>query len=285
MAPISFEQLCLFHKMDREIFSCLVIHWARNPSQTLLIMALWLWLENIGYVSIISKLVGLHPTIINDVAQEAGSCLMCLEQEEFPIPNDGGLLRTTTIVERKISLRVFKQNRFTIIAGIKNVLNKTCSIIFNDILLQVLGRNCASRLPLPHPYRPIIVPGFPHQVFGEFNIPPTNFKVLDLTSFEIWTNMRLFDDVMDIDKTVFITFSRGFPVTKREVVYFFTNTFGVDCIKTIRMGNAKSSHQVMYAIVVLNYVETLDRILNGGRIAKYCVNGKQLWVRKYERRE
>jgi hypothetical protein len=81
--------------------------------------------------------------------------------------------------------------------------------------------------------------------------------------------------VLDIDKTVFLTFSRGFPVTKGEVVYFFTNTFGVDSIKTIRMGNAKSSHQVMFATMVLNCVETLDRILNGGRIAKYCVNGKQ----------
>jgi Fe-S cluster assembly scaffold protein SufB len=67
-------------------------------------------------------LVGLHPIIINDVAQEAGSCLMCLEQEEFPIPDGGGLLRTTTVVERKISPS-FQAKHVHYHNWYKNVLN------------------------------------------------------------------------------------------------------------------------------------------------------------------
>ncbi|XP_058783060.1 uncharacterized protein LOC131657711 [Vicia villosa] len=268
--------------MDRKIFSILVMSLARDPSQSLLVMALWLWLENLGYPSLILKLVSCPHGLINDVAQEAVSCLNCLELENFPIPNDGGLFLTRVLMGRKISLHLFKYKRFTTITGIKNVLNKTCSRIFNDILLDVLGSSSACRFLLPYPYIPVIVPGFPHKVFGEFTISSTNFEMFDMKDGTILKSIL---DVSDQDKTIFLTFSRGFPVSEKEVSYLFTSTFEDDCIKTIVMGNRNSKGQVLYATMVLNYVETLDRILNGRHIAKFRVNGKHIWARKYDRRD
>jgi hypothetical protein len=287
MALISTEELYLFHRMDRKIFSILVIQLARNPCQSLLVMALWLWLENFGYPSLISKLVGISLNTINDVAQEAESCLMCLELANFPIPNNGGLLLTTTILGVEISLQLFKLRRYSIIYGVKNVLNETCARIFDDILLHVLGTTHVSRLIPPYPYyRPMInIPKFPHRLFGKF--PPTNFEEFDRDLFgqRIWENRISFDDLEDEDKTLFLTFSKGFPVTREEVRYFFKIKYGVNCIKGIRMGRRNSNGQVLHATMVVNNLETLDKILNGRRVAKFAFNRKHIWARKYERRE
>jgi hypothetical protein len=47
---------------------------------------------------------------------------LLLEQEEFPIPDGGGLLRTTTVVERKISPS-FQAKHVHYHNWYKNVLN------------------------------------------------------------------------------------------------------------------------------------------------------------------
>ncbi|GAU23151.1 hypothetical protein TSUD_305990 [Trifolium subterraneum] len=188
MVLIPIEQLHLFHKMDRTIFSCLVNHCGREPSESLLIIALWLWLESIGFPSLILKLASFPLITINYVAQEAVFCLECLESGNFSILSIGGLLLTQTIMEREISLTLFK-------------------------------------------------------------------------------------------------LKRGFPVTREEVRYLFTNQFGVYCIKNMRMGSVNSNGQVLYATIVMNNVKTFDRILNGRSLAKFHVNGKHIWARKYKRRE
>lgn len=108
---------------------------------------------------------------------------------------------------------------------------------------------------------------------------------MDLSDPRIWDDdKRTSGDVIDDDKTMFLTFSRGFPVTEEEVRHLFTSTYG-DCIKAMHMGNEDANEQVLFATMVLNDVETLDRILNGKHIAKFRVNGKHIWARKYERRD
>ncbi|TKY74721.1 hypothetical protein E2542_SST03484 [Spatholobus suberectus] len=282
MSPITMEELHQFHKRDRELFSCLVIKLARDPAQSLLVMALWLWLENTGFPNVISKLASLSETLVNALANEAETCLKWLDLENARIPIGGGLPLTSTIIHGDISLQLFSQKRFTAIASIKSILNKICARIFTDILQNIL---CSTSTSLPSTYRPLIVPGFPHPLFGSFIIPPINFEELDLSDPRIWENKGPCDDVTDDDKTMFLTFSRGFPVTEEEVRYLFTNTFG-DCIKVLNMGGcADTSDQVLFATMVLKNVKTVDQILNGKHIAKFRVNGKHIWTRKYERRD
>lgn len=259
---------------------------ARDPAQSLLVMALWFWLENTGFPNIIVKLATLSDTLVNVMSNEAETCLKWLELENARIPNDGGLPLTSTIIDEDITLQLFSKKRFTIIASIKSILNKTCSRIFTDILQNILCNTSTSTSmsPPPSTHTPLIVPGFPHPLFGPFIIPPINFQELDLCDPRIWENKGLCDDITDDDKTMFLTFSRGFPVTEEEVMLFFTNTFG-DCIKTLNMAPGETSDQILFATMVLKNVETIDQILKGQHRAKFRVNGKHIWTRKYERRE
>ncbi|OIV96489.1 hypothetical protein TanjilG_07881 [Lupinus angustifolius] len=287
MSPISVEELYIFHRIDREVFFRLVIRLARNPAQSLLVMAFWLWIESIKYPKFITKLVGLSDPLINTFANEAVTGLRCLEMEYDDTPESGGGLPLTTILmQEEISLQFFRQKRFTIIVGIRCVLNKICARIFTDILQYLLGSaNTSTSISYPSHYRPLVVPGFPHPLFGTFTIPPINFEELDLFDPRIWITMHGYDDgATDDDKTMFLTFSRGFPVTKEEVWHLFTRIYG-DCIKFLNMGNGNINDQVLFATMVLNNVEIVDRILNGMHVAKFRLNGKHIWARKYERRD
>ncbi|XP_057415366.1 uncharacterized protein LOC130710198 [Lotus japonicus] len=364
MAPISVNQLHSFYNLDRVLFNHLITKLSRNPAQSLLVMALWIWLEKLGYPSIIPVLTGLCDALINAMFNEADTCLRWLQLENVPIPNDGGLPLTRIAMHMEISLELFIRRRFTAIAGIKNVLNTVCARIFIDILQKNFGitnntstsarisgntrtrarartstrTNAKSKtiprasvgaspitgtslhfpdIPLiipgfphplfgtrdsarvstnastsagigststslPRPVTPLVIPGFPHPLFGNFTVPPINFEEMDLFDSRIWANTGPHDDITDDDKTMFLTFSKGFPVTEDEVRHLFTSSYG-DCIKVLNMGEMRE--QVLFATMVLNKVEQLDMILNGKFIAKLRVNGKHIWARKYERRD
>ncbi|XP_027348291.1 uncharacterized protein LOC113859806 [Abrus precatorius] len=287
MAPISTEELHLFHKTDREVFCFLIFKVHRDPTQSLLVMALWLWLEHNGYPNIIHRVMGLPSTLVNALVIEALSCLKCLEIENFPIPNGGGLPLTTRLTLRNISLQIFNEKRYTIIAGIKSVLKNICARIFADVLQIVLKSSNISRVGTSRGNilnMPIIVPGFPHPLFGTFDIPPKNFVNLDLSDERIWTGNGPCDEVTDDDKSMFLTFSRGFPVSELEVRELFIYAYG-DCVQTLSMGSTDANNQPLFAIMVLKTVGVVDQVLKGKRVAKLQVNGKHIWARKYERRD
>ncbi|KAF3521873.1 hypothetical protein F2Q69_00048345 [Brassica cretica] len=77
------------------------------------------------------------------------------------------------------------------------------------------------------------------------------------------------------DRTLFLTFSRGFPVSEAEVRLVFTEIYGENCVKGVHMPNQDVQQQSLYARLVLDSVVTVDRILMGG---------KPIWARKFENR-
>ena len=280
MASISVNELHLFHKIDREVFSRLVINLMRDPAESLLVMAVWLWLEEKGYPNIVVKMVEMSDAIVNGLANEAVLCLKCLDPNT-PSPDHvalgGGIPLTATLMEREISLQMFKQNRFSIITGIKNFLNDVCCQIFTDILQRVLA---GTSQPILN--QPFVVSASPHPIFGDITVVPTPMDI-DLPTGEIWS-WQATDCVSEDDRTMFLTFSRGFPVLEEEVRELFTRHFG-DCVESVQMGNVLPNEQPLYAKMVLRSVTAVDQILKGKPISKYRINGKHIWARKYERRD
>ncbi|KAJ7958766.1 Rho guanine nucleotide exchange factor [Quillaja saponaria] len=239
-----------------------------------------MWLEDISYPSIIVKMKGLSDVMVTALAIEAVSCLKCLEGITPPIPHVGGLPLTTTIMRKEISLQMFNQKRFTAVSGIRSFLNNVCARIVTDILQRVLGRTSMSI-----PNVPLVIPGFPHPLFGDLTIVPDKPLGNGISEEKLWGWIPSNDVSVD-DKTMFLTFSRGFPVSEAEVMNLFTVTFG-HCVKSINMGTATtlSGEQPLYATIVLDSVTTVDRILSGKHISKFRINGRHIWARKYERRE
>lgn len=162
------------------------------------------------------------------------------------------------------------------ISGIKEFLNKVCAIIFADILHQTIPRS-----PLNYP---IPVLGFPHPTFGPIKVVPRSLDSI-IPSNELW-GWSLKSDALVDDRTMFLTFSRGFPVSEGEVKELFNSYYGINCVEQVQMMPlASSSNHSLYARMVVHNVSTIDQILCRRSIAKIKINGKHVWARKYEHRE
>ncbi|CAK7353652.1 unnamed protein product [Dovyalis caffra] len=279
MASITVDELHAYHAIDREVFSRLVISLRRDPAESLLVIALWLWLEDKGYPNVISKMTSLENPMLNSLADEAALCLNSLESTVLPIaPKRGTLPHTARLLGKEICLETFLQNKFAAISGIKNFLNTICARIFTDILQFVLAG--ASQVIAN---QPLVVPGFPHPVFGDVTIlarsVDNDFPVGGLWGWDPTLT------VPEDDRTMFLTFSRGFPVTKEEVTELFTSICG-DCVVNVQLQqNSQSNEQPLYAKMVMRTVTAVDQVLSGRHVAKFRINGKHIWARKYERRE
>ncbi|XP_010541599.1 PREDICTED: uncharacterized protein LOC104815016 [Tarenaya hassleriana] len=283
MASLTLDQLHTYHAIDRNIFSKLVTNYLRDPVESLLVMATWLWLEDKGFPAIIPKLLAFSDSIIDAIADEAVSSFRCLESSVPPI-GSGLLPLTTRLMSREITLHMIYDQRYTAISGIKSFLATVCSRIFSDILQRILPSSSFISIHLP-----LIIPGFPHPTFGHVTVMP-NFVPTVEDEFSrfpdglwAWNPSR---NATENDRTMFLTFSRGFPVTQVEVKELFTTTFGENAVEGVHMQESSGSNdQPLFARIVLDSVATVDRVLGGRRIAKFRINGKHIWARKYERRD
>ncbi|KAF5733779.1 hypothetical protein HS088_TW16G00219 [Tripterygium wilfordii] len=85
------------------------------------------------------------------------------------------------------------------------------------------------------------------------------------------------------DRTIFLTFSKGYPISENEVKDFFTGMIG-DCIESIYMQEVSVGEQPLYAKLVVQSQSVIEAVLDGRTKAKFSINGKHLWARKYVRK-
>ncbi|XP_050211852.1 uncharacterized protein LOC126662008 [Mercurialis annua] len=83
------------------------------------------------------------------------------------------------------------------------------------------------------------------------------------------------------DRTIFLTFSKGYPISEDEVKDFFTRKYG-DCIEAIHMQEVTvEDHQPLYARLIVRSSTLVHVFLEGQNKAKFSINGKHVWARKY----
>ncbi|KAK0592452.1 hypothetical protein LWI29_019384 [Acer saccharum] len=85
-------------------------------------------------------------------------------------------------------------------------------------------------------------------------------------------------------RTIFLTFSKGYPISETEIRDFISSKHG-DCIEAIIMQERAAGEQPLYARLVLDLsCSSIEAILGGMSKAKFSINGKHVWARKYVRR-
>lgn len=305
MDKLTLEDMHLFHNMDREVFTKLLIQLTRDPAESLLIISLWLCLEDLNYRNMIYKIKSLPIFMLDAIVTEAVICLKCLESNIPPPPPPPSqqkgffsvLPMTETVAGKEITLIQIYQNKYTIIAGIKTFLNKVCAVAFTDILVEYF-RNHDQDLnrALVIYDRPLTIPGFPHPTFGNVTIIPRRPNYVFPSQGSSGWSLNI--EVPVDDRSLFLTFSRGYPVTEEEIRELFTIHYGENCVDEVFLEPPLSpttieasastmygeQQQRLYARLVLRDVTTIDKVLSKGPIAKYKINGKHVWARKFERR-
>ncbi|XP_058208143.1 uncharacterized protein LOC131321152 [Rhododendron vialii] len=82
------------------------------------------------------------------------------------------------------------------------------------------------------------------------------------------------------DRTIFLTFSKGYPISVNEVRDFFTRKYG-EIFEAIHMQEVGAEEQMLYARLVARSASSVGVVLGGQRKARFSINGKHVWARKY----
>ncbi|GLT81865.1 hypothetical protein SLE2022_002950 [Rubroshorea leprosula] len=237
ISKISMEELKNFHTTDRYAYARLTISLGLDPLLSMIIVAFWNWLERLGFRNFVKNSETLSDADLYALANEAVSCLRCLEcfsEELFPwiqidVPQTGRL------AGQVISLgHIFPGKEFTIKA-IMDFVNNVCARAFADIVPRTT------------------------------KLPENENHVQDPTP------------APENNRTLFITFSKGHPISKQELEDLITRKFGY-CVETIYM---KIDPEPLFARVVVHSTSDITKILGDNDLVKFSINGKDVWVRRF----
>ena len=285
----SQEDFLLFHRIDRDLYRILVFNLLREPTESIYILCLWLWLERVGFRNVIRNILTLPSVLINEVADESVTCLNCInpnnsQSASSSEPGDIPLLQNLVDGDGEISVQFFCKNKDTINRGVTKMVHDVGIRAFSDIMQNVMMLSNAAAAAtaatmLESRRSSVMRPPSGSIWFG--SIGPSNPMELDDGDIESRVlNLKLVQDVPADDRTMFVTFSRGYPVEEWEVREFFGRRFG-DCIEDLYMQEVPANEQSLFARIVFRQLSIIEMILKGVEKAIFAINGKHVWARKF----
>ncbi|CAL9230170.1 unnamed protein product [Arabidopsis halleri] len=274
---VTRDEFNAFHKCDRDLFSRFVGRLRRDISQSLQVMSFLLYLEKSGLVSnLIVNFNSLPDFFINAVADEVVMCLSCLSYENFSmfVANFGQ--KTIPLITRMtgeyLTLAVIHQNRESILLSMKKHLNSICHPAFEDLCVQAEEKKVMEDMKQLGFSKVVHKAETSSQFLSGQQVTTRTSKVGAFSEDE---------QAREDDRTVFLTFSRGYPISEAEVHAYFTRRFG-EIIEAIIMPGGEGNEQALYAKMVLRSAAMIPEIVSDGITRnKYTINGKHVWARKY----
>ncbi|PPS17777.1 hypothetical protein GOBAR_AA02800 [Gossypium barbadense] len=247
------QQFNMFHNIDRELYTVLVMNLCRDSVESLHCIALWLWLERVGFKKVVTKLLSLPRVLVNELADEALACLGVIHNEKVsPLStrrNDTPLMQR--LIDSELALPFFAKHRLIAVRGLAKLVNEVCMRALKDIMQQAVERKA-------------------HQSLAD----------LSLVQFGSLPAAAQTNEVHPDDRTIFVTFSKGYLVHEWEVREFFTRLYG-NCIESLHMQDVMPNEQPLFARIVCHSPAAIEYILNGNVKAKFTINGKHVWARKF----
>ncbi|KAL3532693.1 hypothetical protein ACH5RR_006214 [Cinchona calisaya] len=256
-SPVTLNEYVSFHAMDRALYSVLAVELWRDPYESVQVLALWLWMERAVFKNFVLMISSMAPMLINKYADEALTCVKCINDPQFFFTAEmGDIPLTSSLIRKKMSLLYFHENRAILVNELRKIVTEIFAMALQDVIEDAIKRH-ATHDSLVNSFANL---GFVGETSTGSNHSNSSSQVED--------------------RTMFVTFSKGYPVAESEVREFFTKLFG-NCIESFHMQPVRSDEQALYARVVFCTPAIIDLILNGVNKAKFTINGKHLWMRKF----
>ena len=254
-ALVTREEFNMFHSVDRELYARLVQNLGRNPGQSMQVIALWLWLEQTGYSdNLVTNVLALPGFMLNAIVDETVTCLNCIDDPKpVPLPSsDANLIPLLQCLTKgAISLQFFQENRIAVIKGVAKLVDEVCTRAFQDILQQTFQNNAGNgvaregiygtpahvgnlfSLVMMDPVPPPPSPSYCSGVGGVTDLRTGTARVAPHTLNSTGVSQRHSPSPIDVsaaeerpvppdERTIFLTFSKGYPISENEVKDFFT---------------------------------------------------------------
>ncbi|KAJ3696095.1 hypothetical protein LUZ60_001472 [Juncus effusus] len=259
MAPPTVRDIMAFHTIDRRVYETLVAH-GSDPSVARNAVSLFMWIEQIG-VDVITQIITVNnPSVIFTLMAEVEAVMHCLRQEDDALNSYVEIPLISSLTQNAIDIRFFNFHKDVILRGLANIIDGVGKVIFDDNLYELLR---AFEVEQERARRGLregrpVVPSELAAVYNPRVVVPSA------------------EDV----RSMFITFSKGFPIKREQINDYFTERWG-DCIDRVMMERTPLGGSPMYGRIVFKTESFIGLILNGERVVKFNINGRQLWARKY----
>ncbi|KAL6005074.1 hypothetical protein ACLOJK_005635, partial [Asimina triloba] len=232
MATVSVIDLLLFHTMERNLYDRLVHGMGISSEVAEKSIALWLWLESIGHYDLIRHIQAHPDPSLRSIVAEAQACVACLEPNAaFPTHQDAAdsIPIMAGLINEPMNLRFFHYHRDIALAGITKIINTVCRIIFDDNLMREAAND-----PNHPANRMLMSAGFVRP-FGEnarlfagggveegqsSSVSSLNPRAMPWMPAAVVPGLPQSPEER---RSMFLTFSRGYPIRKDEILEFFTS--------------------------------------------------------------
>ncbi|KAL1805759.1 hypothetical protein ACET3Z_028827 [Daucus carota] len=252
-SQVSQAKLHSFHTIDRMLYAILVADLLCDPTDAMQIMAFWLWLEQAGFRNVVKRILQLPLMLIDELVHEANICLHFIKNPHAI--NEIGDIHLTLRLIKDFSFEYLHKNQTLAQSGVKIVCTNICMQAFSDLTQNAILQNEVRKRAQSQ-----------QQIFGNQALLPNGSG----------------NGVVPADqRTMFVTFSKGYSVAEWEIREFLENIFG-DCIESIYMEDVTEiDDQPLFARIVFYQASMIYLILNGLSKASFIINGKHVRMRKF----
>ncbi|KAM0883148.1 hypothetical protein ACQ4PT_031834 [Festuca glaucescens] len=293
-------ELALFHGQDRSLFHRLVRDLSQDAESMRWVMALWLWLESAGHHNFTHRVSAMPGPVVLRFVEEALACLARLAGRK--LAGAGELLPCTNalLAERIENVSYFDARRGEVTPSVRSLYKNICRVVFDDGCLAddavfpprpaATNRVGSSGTSAPRAVGTPVVAAFagPAPAVRNRNTAASPFSQLNAMAAP-WCpvpvraayerqQQQVISPIPEEFRSLFITFSRGYPISKEDIEEFFNAIHG-PCVEAVMVERAPAGQMPVYGRVVLRSPDMIPVLLGGQQTAKYIIKGKHLWAR------
>ncbi|RHN45102.1 hypothetical protein MtrunA17_Chr7g0226651 [Medicago truncatula] len=231
IVTITKEEFILFHSVDRKLFSRLVVELGRDTSQSIHVMAFIMWIERKSKkCNLVEEILQSWPNVmLSNLADEVVVILNCIEISHYPntFVGQSNLPLIQHILCRNLTLEFFHKKRLEVINDVTKLINDVCVIAFEDIIEQVqytMAIKMQQQMLYSYPNNIGMVP---QQIQPDVREILANLNLDDIYACDSSIVAPNDDKRNEIkqpidDRTIFMTFSKGYPIYESELREFIT---------------------------------------------------------------
>ncbi|KAI3908210.1 hypothetical protein MKW98_029511 [Papaver atlanticum] len=269
----------------RVLYRRLVRDSGREIVITMQAIALWIFLEGMGFPNLVQKLLKTHEMVVNKILDEAAHCIRWVQSVTPPAPavNLSDMPLTEGLMGgMRINLMLLYRNRMNVITKVNKTVFGSFAIAFDDMIQEVSGMNFPQLNVLPlvqDLHEGLTYPNhYPEQAAPAVDAPSAYSSVLP--------NHTALDKDAHLPETkraIFCTFTREYPVHRNELESFFERSFGEGCIEKITMQQVPDNEHSSWASIIFHSEIPVLAIMQGKETEAISVNGKHVWAGSLER--
>ncbi|XP_026378459.1 uncharacterized protein LOC113272880 [Papaver somniferum] len=309
---VTAEDIKNFYSDARVLYRRLAVDNARELVVCMEAIALWIFLEGMGFPNLVKKLLRTHDKVVNMIMDEASLCFGWLESITPPLPsaNVSDMPLTQELMGGKpINSALVYRNRMDVLSKVNATVSESFAIAFDDIIREVSGMSFAELnvqplLPDQHDARsfPYHYPQQAPCVVGKPLYGLKSTDGVDIAVYPVFTPSSLMfyggsassapmnipnhtplakeEYIPEIKRGIFFTFYRENPVQQRELENYLERSFGDRCIEKVTMQQVPENEKPLWASVVFCSEIPVLAIMQGRETAPMSINGKKVWAGK-----